>query len=65
LIVIGKFLIWFGVVRLFRYTTRTALLVGVGLTQIGEFSYVLVLVARGAELVTNSVYNAMLMASLL
>ncbi len=61
----GKFAIWSGVVWLFRYPARTALLVGVGLTQIGEFSYVLVRVARDANLVGNDVYNATLAASVI
>jgi monovalent cation:H+ antiporter-2, CPA2 family len=65
LIVVGKFLIWTIVVRLFRYSLRTAVLVGVGLTQIGEFSYVLVQVAREARLVDGGVYSATLAASLL
>jgi monovalent cation:H+ antiporter-2, CPA2 family len=61
----GKFAIWTGVVGLFRYPLRTAMLVGVGLTQIGEFSYVLVRVARDAQLVGNDVYNATLAASVI
>jgi monovalent cation:H+ antiporter-2, CPA2 family len=65
LIVVGKFLIWTAVVWLFRYSLRTAILVGVGLTQIGEFSYVLVQVARDARLVEPDVYSATLAASLL
>jgi len=65
LIVIGKFLIWLGVVCLFRYPLRSAVLVAVGLTQIGEFSYVLIRVARDAQLVDNDLYNATLAASLL
>lgn len=65
LIVLGKFLIWTAVVRLFRYPLRIAVLVGVGLTQIGEFSYVLVQVARDARLVDADVYSATLAASLL
>ena len=65
LIIFGKFIIWTSVVRLFRYSLRTALLVGVGLTQIGEFSYVLVRVARDAGLVGSDVYSAILAASLL
>jgi monovalent cation:H+ antiporter-2, CPA2 family len=65
LIVLGKFVIWTAVVRLFRYQLRTALLVGVALTQIGEFSYVLVRVARDAGLVDPDVYSATLAASLL
>jgi CPA2 family monovalent cation:H+ antiporter-2 len=64
-IVLGKFVIWTSVVRLFRYSLRTAVLVGVGLTQIGEFSYVLVRVARDAGLITADVYSATLAASLL
>jgi CPA2 family monovalent cation:H+ antiporter-2 len=65
LIVLGKFLIWTTVVWIFRYPLRTAVLVGVGLTQIGEFSYVLVQVARDARLVNSDVYSAILAASLL
>jgi CPA2 family monovalent cation:H+ antiporter-2 len=63
LTMIGKFVIWTLLVWLFRYPFRTALLVGVGLTQIGEFSYVLVRVARDAHLVGDDVYNATLAAS--
>ncbi len=50
---------------LFRYPLRSALLVAIGLTQIGEFSYVLIGVARDSNLVGNEVYNAILAASLL
>ena len=63
LTVVGKFVIWTAVVWLFRYPPRTALMVGVGLTQIGEFSYVLVQVSRDAHLVTEDVYHATLAAS--
>jgi len=65
LIVLGKFVIWTGVVRIFAYPLTTAALVGVGLTQIGEFSFILVQVARNAGLVGDDVYNATLAASLL
>ena len=65
LIVLGKFLIWTSVAWIFRYPLQTAVLVGVGLTQIGEFSYVLVQVARDARLVDSDVYSATLAASLL
>ena len=63
LTMVGKFVIWTLLVWAFRYPFRTAVLVGVGLTQIGEFSYVLVRVARDAQLVGNDVYNATLAAS--
>ena len=64
LIIVGKFVIWSIVAVVFRYRWRTAIRIGVGLTQIGEFSYVLVQVARSASLVDDALYNATLMASL-
>src|SRR5271156_1456622 len=51
LIVVGKFLIWLGVMRLFRYSFWTSIAVAAGLTQIGELSFVLVEVARKSGLV--------------
>jgi CPA2 family monovalent cation:H+ antiporter-2 len=65
LTIFGKFVVWAAVVWLFRYPPRTALLVGLGLTQIGEFSYVLVRVARDAQLVTDDIYHATLAASVI
>jgi monovalent cation:H+ antiporter-2, CPA2 family len=65
LVVIGKFVIRTAIVLIFRYPLWTAVLVGVGLTQIGEFSFVLVRVARSSGLVGDDVYNATLAASLL
>ena len=65
LIVVGKFLIWTAVVWLFRYPLSTALRVGAGLTQIGEFSFILVQVAKEARQVGEDVYSATLAASLL
>ena len=65
LILLGKFVLWSAVVLLFRYPLQTALLVAIGLTQIGEFSYVLVRAARDYQLVSPEMYNATLAASLL
>ena len=65
LILVGKFVIWTLVVRIFGYSIWTAVLVGVGLTQIGEFSFILVQVARNSGLVDQNVYNATLAASLI
>jgi CPA2 family monovalent cation:H+ antiporter-2 len=65
LIIVGKLVIRTAVVRAFGYPLSTALLVGIGLTQIGEFSFVLVHVARDAGHVGADVYNATLAASLL
>ena len=64
MILAGKFLIWTGVVRLFRYPWKSALHVGIGLTQIGEFSFILAQVALRSHLITTDVYNATLAASL-
>jgi len=64
LIVVGKLVLWAFVVWLFRQPFWTALLVGVGLTQIGEFSFILVQVARSAGHVGAEIYNATLAASL-
>jgi monovalent cation:H+ antiporter-2, CPA2 family len=65
LILAGKFAVWFTVVRLFRYPTQTALRVGIGLTQIGEFSFVLAQVSLHSGLIGSDVYNATLAASLI
>src|SRR5882672_8378949 len=64
LIVIGNWAIWTIVTVIFRQPLSTALLVGVGFTQIGEFSFILVQVARQAGHVGQDLYNATLAASL-
>jgi CPA2 family monovalent cation:H+ antiporter-2 len=65
LIVPGKLLVRAAVVRAFGYDRDTAILVGVGLAQIGEFSFVLAQVARASGYVGADVYNATLAAALL
>ena len=65
LVVVGKFVIWTGVVKVFGYPLKTATLVGTGLTQIGEFSFILVQVAHANGLVGDEFYYAMLAASLM
>jgi K+:H+ antiporter len=65
LVVVGKFVVWTFVVKLFRYPWTTSLLVGTGLTQIGEFSFVLIQVAHANRLVGDPFYYATLAASLL
>lgn len=65
LVILGKFVVWTGLVRLFGYRLRTAMLVGTGLTQIGEFSFILVQVAHTNGLVGDEFYHATLAASLL
>ena len=64
-IVVGKFVIWTIVVRLFRYSFPIAIAVAAGLTQIGELSFVLVRTARSAGMVSESVYGTTIAASLI
>jgi len=64
LVLAGKFVTWFGVVKLFGYTTSTSARVAIGLTQIGEFSFILAQVSQKAGLITPAIYNATLVASL-
>jgi len=65
LILVGKLVIRTAIVWLFQYPLRTALLAGLGFTQTGEFSFVLVHVAREAGHVGPDVYHAVLSASLI
>ncbi len=56
LAVVGKVLIITPVVRLFRYPLRTAFCVGMGLAQIGEFSFVLASEGQQAGLLSRQLY---------
>jgi K+:H+ antiporter len=65
LIILGKFVVWTVIILCFRYSIWTALMAAVGLTQIGEFSFIIVKTARAAGLVGSDIYNATLAASLI
>jgi CPA2 family monovalent cation:H+ antiporter-2 len=56
LVFVGKFLIITPLVRLFRYPLKTALIVGLGLAQIGEFSFVLASEGQALGLVSRRIY---------
>jgi monovalent cation:H+ antiporter-2, CPA2 family len=56
LVFVGKFLIITPLVRLFRYPLKTALIAGLGLAQIGEFSFVLASEGQSLGLVSRRVY---------
>ncbi|NJM72993.1 MAG: sodium:calcium exchanger [Scytonema sp. RU_4_4] len=56
LVFIGKCLIITPLVKLFRYPLKTALIVGLGLAQIGEFSFVLASEGQALGLVSRQVY---------
>jgi CPA2 family monovalent cation:H+ antiporter-2 len=64
MVIVGKFVVWTAVVKLFGYPLRTAVLAGTGLTQIGEFSFILVQVAHSNRLVGDEFYFATLAVSL-
>jgi CPA2 family monovalent cation:H+ antiporter-2 len=65
LVLAGKFVIWSGVVKLFGYSWDTAFRTGIGLTQIGEFSFILAQVSLQAGLITPEIYHATLATSLI
>jgi CPA2 family monovalent cation:H+ antiporter-2 len=56
LVLAGKFLIVAPLVKVFRYPWKTALIAGVGLAQIGEFSFVLASEGQSLGLVSRQVY---------
>jgi monovalent cation:H+ antiporter-2, CPA2 family len=56
LVFFGKFLIVTPLVKLFRYPLKTSLIVGLGLAQIGEFSFVLASKGQALGLVSRRVY---------
>ncbi|BAT53297.1 putative potassium/proton antiporter [Nostoc sp. NIES-3756] len=56
LVFLGKFLIITPLVKFFRYPLKTALIVGLGLAQIGEFSFVLASEGQALGLVSRRIY---------
>lgn len=56
IVFVGKFLIITPLVKLFRYPLKTALIAGLGLAQIGEFSFVLASEGQALGLVSRTVY---------
>ena len=56
IVFVGKLLIITPLVRLFRYPLKTALIAGLGLAQIGEFSFVLASEGLSLGLVSRRVY---------
>ncbi|MGE5656120.1 MAG: cation:proton antiporter [Actinomycetota bacterium] len=56
LVLVGKFLIVTPLVKAFGYPLKTALICGLGLAQIGEFSFVLASAGQAMGLVSRRVY---------
>jgi len=65
LVIFGKFLVWSTISRIFGYSWETSKRVGIGLTQIGEFSFILAQVSLNAGLISREIYDATLIASLI
>ncbi len=64
-IVLGKFVILFGLSRLMGYSLKTGLFVGVGLIQIGEFSFVLAQAGRDTGVISEYLYSLTLACALI
>jgi CPA2 family monovalent cation:H+ antiporter-2 len=64
-IVLGKFVICSAITRSFGYRGKTVPLVGAGMTQIGEFSFVLAQLAFGAGVIARRSYSMILGAALI
>lgn len=56
-IVVIKFVVCFSIPSLFGYSGRTALFVGVGLVQVGEFSFVLAQAGINSGIISSSFYS--------
>lgn len=59
-VLFGNALIAFGVTALFPYPARTALIVGAGLAQLGEFSFIIADQSLGLGLMRDETYNVVL-----
>ena len=64
-IIVAKFIICGAVPLFFGYNTRTAIFTGFGLTQIGEFSFVLAGVGVAASILRESTYALVLGAAII
>ena len=64
-LILGKALIIWGIVRLLGYPQRIATMTGLGLAQIGEFSFVLAKSGQAANLLPEGDYQTFLAASII
>ena len=65
LVSVGKGVIFAGLAKIFGYGNVVPLAVGLGLFQIGEFSFVLARVGVGTESISRDFYNLILTAAVL
>ncbi len=64
IIVLGKAVVVYGVVRLFRSSAGHAVATGICLAQVGEFSFVLAEVARQGELIGSDLFKLIVSATI-
>ncbi len=60
-----KFLVFFAIVRFFKYHSRVAFYVAVGMVQTGEFSFVLAKLALAGGIIPDYLYNLVLASSII
>jgi monovalent cation:H+ antiporter-2, CPA2 family len=64
-LLVGKALIVWGIIRLLGFPQRIAVMCGLGLAQIGEFSFVVARAGKGANLLPENDYQVFLAASII
>ena len=64
IIIIMKFAVVFGIVRIFGYSGGVALLVGAGLFQIGEFSFILAQGGVNTGIITAQIYSLIIASAI-
>jgi len=65
LVIFIKFLLVFGIARLFGYSVGVALLTGAGLFQIGEFSFILAEGGVNAGIISTQVYSLIIASAII
>jgi len=65
LIIALKFAICFSIARLFGYGGRTALFVGIGLVQIGEFSFILARAGISSGIISDYFYSVVIASTII
>jgi CPA2 family monovalent cation:H+ antiporter-2 len=60
-----KFVVCFGTARFFGYSGRTALFVGVGLVQIGEFSFILAEAGVDSGIISDYFYSVIIASTII
>jgi len=64
-IILVKFLVVFGIVRLFGYNNRIAIFAGAGLFQIGEFSFILAQAGVNGGIISGQFYSLILASAVI